>query len=394
MLPFPRFSTWAARSVAVAVCILATPGCSSDGTSEAAQVAPELKLEGVRFRVYRGEHFARPARLPRPPCAGTPPASPPASSSPSSPGRAPRSASTPLWAKGRSRPESSLPGRRDGQPSRRRRPDRQRAVRASPGGAGLVRGDEPVVVEGEGYRLEGPRFTLDPESGEIAIAGRRTARRRARGKPMTLAAVLVLATLAGSPQASAAARRPRGAGLRGGLRREAPPARPAVRSTGAARAAPGEGPVRVDADEVHYAFQRREVVFTGKPVIAHARGRAAHLRAARREERRARPDCPGVCSGDVASRAATRVVTCEQATYEAAAARLVCEGRPGPPGTARARPAARGSSTTCAPTRRSSRARQITLPGDEVDARRRELEERREGGRAVSGPPCSAPRGS
>ena len=34
-----------------------------------------------------------------------------------------------------------------------------------------MRGDEPVVVEGEGYRLEGPRFTLDPESGEIAIQG-------------------------------------------------------------------------------------------------------------------------------------------------------------------------------------------------------------------------------
>jgi hypothetical protein len=38
-------------------------------------------------------------------------------------------------------------------------------------GAGLVRGDEPVVVEGDGYRLGGPRFTLDPASGEIAIQG-------------------------------------------------------------------------------------------------------------------------------------------------------------------------------------------------------------------------------
>lgn len=39
------------------------------------------------------------------------------------------------------------------------------------GGEGLVRGDRPVVVEGPGYRLEGPRFTLDPATGVIAIEG-------------------------------------------------------------------------------------------------------------------------------------------------------------------------------------------------------------------------------
>ncbi|WP_242343074.1 hypothetical protein [Anaeromyxobacter terrae] len=41
----------------------------------------------------------------------------------------------------------------------------------SEGGGGLVRGDEPVVVEGTGYRLEGPRFTLDPDVGQIVIEG-------------------------------------------------------------------------------------------------------------------------------------------------------------------------------------------------------------------------------
>jgi len=172
MLPFPRFSTWAARSVAVAVCILATPGCSSNGTSEAAQVAPELKLEGVRFRVYRGEQL-----------------------------RASGEAATATLRRDSTRVTARellaiLPG--EGSPVRidaalgegtlttrvfsanggvivSRRGDVGRTASARyeplPGGAGLVRGDEPVVVEGEGYRLEGPRFTLDPESGEIAIQG-------------------------------------------------------------------------------------------------------------------------------------------------------------------------------------------------------------------------------
>jgi hypothetical protein len=35
----------------------------------------------------------------------------------------------------------------------------------------MVRGDHPLVVEGPSYRLEGPRFTLDPATGELAIDG-------------------------------------------------------------------------------------------------------------------------------------------------------------------------------------------------------------------------------
>lgn len=39
------------------------------------------------------------------------------------------------------------------------------------GGPGLVRGDEPVTVDGRGYQLSGPRFTLDPATGVIQIDG-------------------------------------------------------------------------------------------------------------------------------------------------------------------------------------------------------------------------------
>ncbi len=34
---------------------------------------------------------------------------------------------------------------------------------------GQVRGDEPVVVTGPGYRLEGPSFTADPGTGDVEI---------------------------------------------------------------------------------------------------------------------------------------------------------------------------------------------------------------------------------
>jgi lipopolysaccharide export system protein LptC len=40
------------------------------------------------------------------------------------------------------------------------------------GPAGVVRGDDPVVVTGRGYRLTGAGFTLDPEAGTIQVRGR------------------------------------------------------------------------------------------------------------------------------------------------------------------------------------------------------------------------------
>jgi hypothetical protein len=36
---------------------------------------------------------------------------------------------------------------------------------------GLVRGDEAVEVTGPGYRLDGPAFTADPNTGDVEIRG-------------------------------------------------------------------------------------------------------------------------------------------------------------------------------------------------------------------------------
>jgi lipopolysaccharide export system protein LptA len=184
---------------------------------------------------------------------------------------------------------------------------------------------------------------------------------------MTLAVVLALATFAGSAPPPPAEGK------------VAAPARAAARSPGAARAAPGDGPVRVDADEVHYVFQRREVVFTGKPVVLTRQdARLTCERLVAKNDARGQI-AQAVCSGDVRFTSGARIVTCERATYEAAASRLVCEGNPvlkdGPS-------EARGKRLVY--DLRADEARlegaKIVLPGDEVDARRRELEDRRKGG--------------
>ena len=135
-------------------------------------MAPELKLEGVRFRMYRGEELR---------------ASGEAASATL------RRDSTRVTAQdlvailpGQGAPVRITAPRGEGVLSKRvfsasggvvvsQREDIARTASArfepSEGGGGLVRGDEPVVVEGTGYRLDGPRFTLDPAVGEIVIEG-------------------------------------------------------------------------------------------------------------------------------------------------------------------------------------------------------------------------------
>ena len=142
-------------------------------------------------------------------------------------------------------------------------------------------------------------------------------------------------------------------------------------------------PVRVDAEEVHYAFQKREVTFSGKGARPVTMTRDdARLTCQRLV---ARTDDAGqivaaTCTGDVRLTRGPRVVTCERATFEAAAERVVCEGSP----------VLRDGGSEARGTRlvyelKTDEAKlegaNITLPGEEVEARQRALEERRKGGR-------------
>jgi lipopolysaccharide export system protein LptA len=153
----------------------------------------------------------------------------------------------------------------------------------------------------------------------------------------------------------------------------------------AAPAAPGGGgPVRVDAREVQYAFQKREVVFSGEPVtLTHEDARLTCRRLVAKQDA-AGEIAVAVCEGDVAFTRGARKITCAKATYDAPAERLVCEGSPV---LRDGNTEARGSRLVY-----DLRADQATLenvtgtlPGAEVEARRKALEETRERKRREAG---------
>jgi lipopolysaccharide export system protein LptA len=149
----------------------------------------------------------------------------------------------------------------------------------------------------------------------------------------------------------------------------------ALPSAEAARAAP----VRVDADEVHYAFQKREMTFTGKEAKPVTMTRDDARLSCRKLV--ARTDDAGqivsaTCSGDVRLVRGPRTVTCDRATFEAASERVVCEGNPVLRDAGSEVRAARLVYELRTDEARAEGA-QITLPGDEVDARRRAIEARR-----------------
>jgi lipopolysaccharide export system protein LptA len=93
----------------------------------------------------------------------------------------------------------------------------------------------------------------------------------------------------------------------------------------------GATPVRVDAENVVYAFQKREVTFTGKdgkPVtMTRDDARLACQKLVARTDE-AGQIVGAVCSGDVRLTSKTKVVTCDRATFDGAANRVVCEGNP------------------------------------------------------------------
>lgn len=143
----------------------------------------------------------------------------------------------------------------------------------------------------------------------------------------------------------------------------------------------GEGPVRVAADEVHYAFQRREVVFTGSPVTLTRDDATLTCRRLVATNDAAGQIAKATCVGDVRFARGERVVTCERATFDNASDRLVCEGNP----------VLRQGATEARATRlvydlRSDEARlegapgaptRIVVPGEEAERIRRDAEARR-----------------
>ncbi len=142
---------------------------------------------------------------------------------------------------------------------------------------------------------------------------------------------------------------------------------------------PGKGPVRVDADQVRYAFQRGEVVFTGTPAKPVTLTRDDARLTCRRLV--AQTDAGGriasaSCTGEVRFSRGNKAVTCERATFDDAQDRIVCEGN------AVLRDAgseARGTKLVyeLATDEVQLADGVVTLPGEQVEARRKALEAKR-----------------
>lgn len=92
--------------------------------------------------------------------------------------------------------------------------------------------------------------------------------------------------------------------------------------------AAGGGSVTVSAKQFRYNIQRRLLEYTGEPVrftrgdaVLTCRRLSAQLDEGGEVTR-------STCEGDVRFVRADKVVTCEKAVYEAALARLTCQGKP------------------------------------------------------------------
>lgn len=138
-------------------------------------------------------------------------------------------------------------------------------------------------------------------------------------------------------------------------------------------------PVRVDAENVVYAFQKREVTFTGKdgkPVtmIRDDARLACQKLVAKTDE--AGQIVSATCSGDVRLTRGTKLVTCERATFDGKANRVVCEGNPV---LKEAGSEARGTRLVYELERDQANLEGavITLPGDTIDQQQKALEQRR-----------------
>jgi lipopolysaccharide export system protein LptC len=170
---FQRFWTRTAVALVLAASSLSAPGCRPAKPAEGQGLVPELKLEGVKFRVYRDDDlrafgdaaavtFRRDstdltardvvAILPRDP----------------EPVRIEAPVATGVVS---SRDFTAAGGVTVTRGDDVARTERARYTPDPGRSGGFVTGDQPVVVEGKVYRLEGAGFTLDPARGELKLTG-------------------------------------------------------------------------------------------------------------------------------------------------------------------------------------------------------------------------------
>lgn len=182
--------------------------------------------------------------------------------------------------------------------------------------------------------------------------------------PLLLAGGLALAAAPATPPAPAAP------AAQAAQSPAAPAARPAAPPRG--DAPPGlrpDKPVRMDADEVRFSWKTRQVTVVGKPLVTLLHDDATlTCRRLTGENDQAGKLKVATCEGEVKLTRGQRTVTCDRATYDRPAARVVCSGNPvlrDPGGTE-----ARATTLTWdlgADEVRLEGDAQVTVPGGQLD---------------------------
>lgn len=136
-------------------------------------------------------------------------------------------------------------------------------------------------------------------------------------------------------------------------------------------------PVHVDAEEVHYLFPKRQVIFTGAPVTLTRDDAVLTCKrlVANNDERG--QIVTATCTGDVRFTRRERVVTCATATFDNAGSRVTCEGAPvvlREPGTE-----AEGSRLVyeLATDQVSLKDAKVKMSGEALDAQQKQMDARR-----------------
>jgi lipopolysaccharide export system protein LptA len=107
------------------------------------------------------------------------------------------------------------------------------------------------------------------------------------------------------------------------------PGTSAVASAGPGRAILSNAPVTVDAQEVRFNWKTHQVTVIGKPMVTLVHDDATlTCRRLTGDNDAAGKLVRAVCEGDVKLVRSGRVVTCERATYDRVASRVVCTGQP------------------------------------------------------------------
>src|SRR5512133_3132783 len=165
---FQRVCMMMPLRIAAAVVALAAAGCGGAKHPDVQPVAPELKLEGIRFRIYRADSLtafgeAETASLRRDSSelrARNVEATLPRGATPM---RVTAPAGEGSLATDTFRATGGVVLSRAGDTART---ERARYEPHAGGDEGLVLGDDPVLVTGRGYRLTGTGFVLDPAAGD------------------------------------------------------------------------------------------------------------------------------------------------------------------------------------------------------------------------------------